>query len=296
MNLRKRGLFLASGGAFLWGSGGVACAALLSDYFYSPTLLSTIRMLVSGIILLLASWIGSRRSPFAIFRDLHDTLLLFGYGLFGMLGTQYFYLMAVSESNAPTGTILQYLMPLFILLWETLVYRDYPSIKQTFAVGAAIIGTAVMVTNGSFTSLSVSAAALFWGMLSALAETVYVLEPVALMKRWDSALIVGWGMIIGGIPLIPLIDSSSLTEIPFISSLPMLLIALIVGTVIPYWAFMTSVKWIRADEAAVLASLEPIASVLLSFLLLNVTFTPAELAGIALIILSILAITVSPPG
>lgn len=73
-----------------------------------------------------------------------------------MLGTQYGYFASISASNAPTATILEYLMPILIIFWYCLTERRWPRRREIFCTIFAVAGTALIATGGSFRSLAIS--------------------------------------------------------------------------------------------------------------------------------------------
>jgi hypothetical protein len=67
------------------------------------------------------------------------------------------------------------------------------------AIVLAMLGTVLLVTHGEMGVLQISLEALLWGLSSALALAFYTVQPVALLKHHDSAVVVGWGMLVGGL-------------------------------------------------------------------------------------------------
>ncbi|MDR4204785.1 EamA family transporter, partial [Bacillus subtilis subsp. spizizenii ATCC 6633 = JCM 2499] len=67
------------------------------------------------------------------------------------------------------------------------------------AIVLALGGTCLLLTNGSINNLTVSPVSVIWGLLSAAALAFYTLSSSPLLRRWGSALVIGWGMLIGGI-------------------------------------------------------------------------------------------------
>ena len=56
---------------------------------------------------------------------------------------------------------------------------------------------------GELDQLSVTPAGLFWGLFSALTYALYIILPIALIKKWGSILVLGVGMVISGVGAIP---------------------------------------------------------------------------------------------
>ena len=288
---RLKGIILAVGGSIFWGGSGVAAQFLLQDRGMTADYLTAIRTLTAGLILLLIDRFVYGNNITNIWRDKVSRYRLLFFGIFGMMAVQYTYFAAIAYSNAPTGTIIQYLMPVVILLWVALRERKLPQPGQVVCAILAILGTALLVTHGSLTTLSISEKALFWGILSALAAACYTVSPRWLLMRWPSAQVVGWAMLIGGAAISLIYPPLSYPGILDIDAILSLAYICILGTAIAFWAYVSSTKYILPQEASILNAMEPLASIVFSVLLLDVLFQLPEIAGTILIILPILYIT-----
>lgn len=279
------------GGSIFWGGSGVAAQFLLQDRGMTADYLTAIRTLTAGFILLLIDRFVYGNNITNIWRDKVSRYRLIFFGIFGMMAVQYTYFAAIAYSNAPTGTIIQYLMPVVILLWVALRERKLPQPGQVVCAILAILGTALLVTHGSLTTLSISEKALFWGILSALAAACYTVSPRWLLMRWPSAQVVGWAMLIGGAAISLIYPPLSYPGILDIDAILSLAYICILGTAIAFWAYVSSTKYILPQEASILNAMEPLASIVFSVLLLDVLFQLPEIAGTILIILPVLYIT-----
>ena len=288
---RLKGIILAVGGSIFWGGSGVAAQFLLQDRGMTADYLTAIRTLTAGLILLLIDRFVYGNNITNIWRDKVSRYRLLFFGIFGMMAVQYTYFAAIAYSNAPTGTIIQYLMPVMILLWIALRERKLPQPGQVFCAILAILGTALLVTHGSLTTLSISEKALFWGILSALAAACYTVSPRWLLMRWPSAQVVGWAMLIGGAAISLIYPPLSYPGILDRDAILSLAYICILGTAIAFWAYVSSTKYILPQEASILNAMEPLASIVFSVLLLDVLFQLPEITGTILIILPVLYIT-----
>lgn len=97
----------------------------------------------------------------AVFKNKHDSFKLLLFTLFGMTAVQLTYFMAISTGNAATATILQYLSPIMIILYLAIKDWVLPNRIDALSVIIAIIGTALIVTQGNFQSLALPLPALF---------------------------------------------------------------------------------------------------------------------------------------
>src|SRR5699024_5364812 len=163
-----QGLLFVIIGAALWGIGGTA-----ADYIFRHTPVTvdwyvTFRLTASGIILLFAYALFSRKQQ-PVRMDRKTLGMLFVYSLLGMTMVQYSFMAAIGHGNAAIATVLQYTGPIYIILW--LVIRKYS--KWSRADGLIIIGmiagVVLLSTGGDLSRMAVSPAALIWGLVSGVA-------------------------------------------------------------------------------------------------------------------------------
>ena len=288
---RTKGVLMAVIGSIFWGGSGVAAQFILQEKGMTADYLTAVRTIVAGILLLSIDAFINKNNIFAIWKDKESRHRLLAFGVLGMMSVQYTYFVAIECSNAPTATIIQYLMPIIILAWFSITERKLPSLSQVICAIMAIFGTALLVTHGSLTALAISDRALFWGILSAFAAAFYTVQPRWLLMRWPSPQVIGWAMLIGGaaISLIyPPLSYPGIVDIPAILSLAYICV---LGTAASFWLYVTSTKYILAQEASILNATEPLASIVFSIILLDVMFELPEIIGTLLIIMPIIYIT-----
>ncbi len=181
------------------GLSGTAAQQLFQYEHVSTEWLVTIRLLISGVILLIISSFGTRKKEiFSIWKQRSDATKMILFGLFGMLAVQYTYFASIKEGNAAVATLLQYLAPIFITVYLLFKWNVRPSKIDFISISLSLVGTFLLLTNGSVHNLAVSTPAIIWGILSGLSLAFYSLYSKELLDRWSSSVIVGWGMIIGG--------------------------------------------------------------------------------------------------
>lgn len=288
---RTKGVLMAVIGSIFWGGSGVAAQFILQEKGMTADYLTAVRTIVAGILLLSIDAFINKNNIFAIWQDRESRHRLLAFGVLGMMSVQYTYFVAIECSNAPTATIIQYLMPIIILAWFSITERKLPSLSQVICAIMAIFGTALLVTHGSLTALAISDRALFWGILSAFAAAFYTVQPRWLLMRWPSPQVIGWAMLIGGaaISLIyPPLSYPGIVDIPALLSLAYICV---LGTAASFWLYVTSTKYILAQEASILNATEPLASIVFSIILLDVMFELPEIIGSLLIIMPIIYIT-----
>ena len=284
MNERKKGLVMVCLGASMWGGSGVAGQYLLQDCGFSTAWLVVSRMLLAGIILLAIDMCRYKESILRVWHDKKDAWDLLVFAILGLLAVQYTYFACIKYGNAAAATVLQYLMPIFIVGYTAAVSRKLPQYIELICVAMAVGGTFLLVTHGTLQELSISLTALWWGLASAVAAAVYTMKPKRLIRKWRPTLIIGWGMLVGGIFLLPVCPPWQFTgEWNMLSGIIYAYI-IIFGTVTAFGFYLGSIKYIQPAEASILGSVEPLAAIILSILFLQASFGIMDFLGTFLII------------
>jgi drug/metabolite transporter (DMT)-like permease len=291
-NERWKGIVFVILAASLWGISGTAAQFLFQKQGFNTEWLVGTRLLLSGILLLALDYSKQKQHFFDIWKDKKDRNSLVIFGIFGMLGVQYTYFASITAGNAATATLLQYMSPVIITLYLSVRTKRLPTFQESLAVLLALVGTFFLVTKGGGLQLSISTWAIFWGILSALTAAFYTLHPYRLIVKWGSIPIVGWGMLIGGVGL-------SLLHSPFqfsgqwsTGAVFAFLFIVLFGTLLPFYMYLESLKYIRASEASVLGSAEPLSAAFVSIVWLNLSFGITEWIGMICIISTILILSV----
>jgi drug/metabolite transporter (DMT)-like permease len=286
---RTKGFILVLIAAVLWGVSGTVAQFLFHQQGFSPEWLVVVRLLIAGLILLSLAYRKERQRVWGIWKDKKERISLILFGILGMLAVQYTYFAAIDHGNAATATVLQYLAPVLVTCFLAFRIKRLPTFKETIAVMLAVLGTFFLVTHGNLNSLSISGWALFWGITSAFALAFYTLQPGKLLANWGSMIVVGWGMLIGGVCFTFIHPPWRFEGDWSFSAYLALTFVVLFGTVVPFYCYLESLKYISASETSLLACVEPLSAVLFSVIWLKVSFGPTEWFG-TLCILSTIAI------
>ena len=286
MTTKHKGMALAASGAAFWGCSGVAAQFVLQSRDFTPEWLTSVRMLLAGL-LLLAFCRFRGESLTAVWHDSLDKKEIIIFSLFGMLLTQYSYYACIHVSNAPTATTLGYLMPVFMVVYVGLRDWQLPATRELFCVFLAVVGSAVLVTRGDFGTLAITPLALGFGLTTGAAQAVYTLQPRRLLTLYSPEMVVGWGVLLGGLFFTPIAKPWHFSGIMDTAAALSFAYIVVGGTVFAFVLYMASLRLVGPSDAAMTSCLEPAASVVISGLVLDVTFGPAELLGMVMILTAI---------
>jgi drug/metabolite transporter (DMT)-like permease len=290
LNLRKLAVspYLLLGMTVLFWSGNFILGRGLHDKV-PPVALSFWRWLTALIMILPFTLRPMLKQREVIFR-LWKQLLLFG--LLGVAGFSTLVYIGLKTTTATNGVLLNTTSPVFIILISRIVLKHRLSLRQGLGVILALMGVAVIVTQGELAQLLkfqlhrgdlfVIAGVLCWALY-----TVYLhLRPPELTQLAFA----GITMLAGTATILPfflweawmgavtLVTPAVLAGIFYLSLFP---------SILAYLFWNHAVGQVGANRAGLFIYLMPVFGVLLSSLFLGEAIRLFHLAGMALIFIGI---------
>lgn len=287
---KRLGTLITLVAGIAWGLSGVSGQYLIGRGM-SVQLITSMRLMVSGLVLLGLCAVTARRNLLALLKNGRAVLAVCFFALFGLALNQLAYLQAIAYTNAATATVLQYLCPILVLAYTCLKDRQRPTGVEVISIVLAIVGTFFIATHGQLTELAITPLGLAWGLFSALTYALYIILPAQVIDQYGSLSVIGLGMLIGGLMVTfglqtwqePFqLDSGSMFGLVGIVG---------VGTIFAYTAFLKGVSMVGPVNGSLLASIEPIASVFFAVWLVNEQFYAIDFVGMLLILLAVLLIS-----
>lgn len=284
-NQALRGTILTLAGGTLWGFSGTCGQFLLQTKGLTSNWLVPIRLFTAGLLLLMICYWQNGDKIVRIWKQ--DPVGILVFAVFGMSMCQYTYFSAIGASNAGTATVLQYTGPVFILVYLSLKNKRLPRPTELAAISLAVLGTFLLATHGNPQSMVLSKEALFWGMLSALALAVYTVQPGRLLEEYGSAVVTGWGMLIGGMMLGMIFRPWTIPTQVDGQVIAGMAAVIIVGTIIAFSCYMEGIRCVGPKKGSLFASIEPVSATIFSVVWMHVSFGWIDLMGFACIISTI---------
>ncbi len=290
---RLKGIIMIIIGSMLWGATGPMMEWVLSSSYMSVSFMLTIRLLLAGF-LILCFLVVTKRDIYAIWKQPYWWIKLVIFSVFGMLGVQYTFVAAIHASNAVLATLLQFLAPIFVVLYVSFSQKMFPPRYQIFGILGTLIGLFLLLTNGSISNLLVSPVALLWGLGVGLTFAFYTLYPTSVMNEWGVLVVIGWSMLIGGLLLgfskgfWEFKQYALLTE----SDTNLMLLAIIFFGTIAFILFLGSMKYISPVETSILSSFEPLTAMFISVIWLGSVLAGVQIIGIILMILCVVWLSI----
>lgn len=278
-----------------WGFSGTCSEHLFKTYGTNGEWLTSVRLLSAGFLLILICLVsGQKKALIGILRSKRDLPVLLVFAVVGMMAVQYTYLTAIAHTNSGTATVLQYAGPAFVLFYVCLTVRRLPTWRETASLVGILIGVFLIATHGDITSLAISKAGLFWGIASAVFLAAHDIIPVRIIQTWGALPVTAWSMFIGGIVLSIVTRPFSYEPTLCLDSVLTFGGLVLVGTVFAFTAFLAGVAKIGPVKASIVASIEPIAASIFSFVWVGTHFTSYDIIGMAIILVAVYILTNAP--
>ena len=293
-NKNVRGTLLALAGGCSWGISATCGQYIFAHSSIAPGALASVRLLCSGMVLLVLCLFRDRERMAGIWREKNDILRLILYALGGLVFIQYSYLTAIRYTDSGTATILQYTGIILIMFLSCLKEKRRPAGREIVAVILALLGIFLLATGGNPFQMSLSSEGLFWGLAAAVALASYTLIPGNLIRRWGNLVVNGFGMTFGGLFLF--ISFAVWKEGRTHDWTVWLAIfgIVFVGTLLATCLYSQGVTEAGAVRASLAACVEPLVAAISSALWMNTVFGVEELIGFFVIMSGVLL--VSMPG
>lgn len=292
MQEQGKALAAAVSGSALWGLSGTAAQVLVQGYVFPVWGLVTIRMLGAAALLLAVArpkWPRPWTASFA------------AMAVFGLVGSQATYLEALFYSNVTTATLLQFLFLPMVAGYELATGTIRWSARWGILLTLAAAGTVLLVgsLNASGFSILITPLGLVFGLLSAVAGAYYTIATRHFVQTESAWWVSTWGFLLGGVVTIPLgIWSLAPYRWPTTAASGALLAGLVLfvvvaGTLFAFTLYVYGLRNLKATEAGIADSVEPIVAAAAGYAILGVHLSALQYVGGALIVIAVALLAAS---
>jgi drug/metabolite transporter (DMT)-like permease len=247
-----------------------------------PLILAQTRTTLSFLVLLpllglRRGWAGLRLSP----ADFGRCLLL---GIFGFVGANYFYYLAIEMTTVATAIILQYVAPVWVLLYMVARGRQRATLRRVGAVGMAVSGVALVVGLAG-SEFRVSAAAVVVTQLAALAFAFYNVYGGSLVQRIDRWQVITYALL-GAAVFWAMVNPPWKVAAAGYTAEQWGFLALFAATsmLIPFSLYTAGLQHLDATRAIVTSCLEPVFATLIAAAFLAELLAPLQVAGMFVVL------------
>lgn len=270
----------------MWAIGG-AYASYLIDEGASFVELTEARAWITALVLL--AFVGLRRNRRRSAPKVGLALIL----LFGssIAAANFTYYASLSRLPVAIAITIQYTAPGLVVLWMALAERQPPTARVVVALAGAMAGVALLAELPALIAegkLRLDALGLIAAGGSAFAFATYMVSGQRIGRRIASQEAVFRGFVVAsvlwaGVQIArgrpdTLLDARFTTGILFLA---------FATTIAPFLLFVWGLQSLRASDAGIVSTLEPLAATLIALVWLDQTLSGWQLAGAGLVVLGI---------
>lgn len=281
------------GGAF-WGFSGTCAQLLLNGYGIPSLWVTCVRLAIAAVVFMLLAVAMDGRTLRACLRDVRALGQIALFAVFGVVFTQMSYLLAISNTNAGTATVIQQIGLVIIMVITCMRFRRGPKAREVAGLLFALAGVLVIATQGDPTALSISPSGLFWGIMCGIGLACYTLLPEQVLKKWGSLTVTGLAMLFGGIASAAVVRPWGYDVVLEPGAIAALIALVLGGTFLAYLLYLQGVKDAGPVRASLLCCIEPVSAMVISAVWLGTAVSAWDILGCILILIMIFLVTGSP--
>jgi probable blue pigment (indigoidine) exporter len=258
-----------------WGTTYVVATEFLPPHH--PLLVASLRSLPIGLLLL--AWLKQLPQGIWWWR-----ILLLGSLNIGLFQA----LLFIAAYRLPGGVAATAgaIQPLLVGGFSWIILREKPSKRSIVAAIAGLIGVGLLVLGPTARLDPI-------GIIAAIAGAATMGLGTVLVKRWKRpvSLLVftAWQLTVGGIVLLPiaLAIEGPITQISTTNLFGFVYLG-VVGTGIAYALWFRGIDKLKASAVSYLGLMSPVVATIIGFIFLNQSFTPIQLIGMVIVLISVL--------
>lgn len=294
-----RGYLLALLAAACWATGGLTAKWLFtapSDATASwpllplgieidPTTLSGARALTAFLLLAVVLAIAKPKDLRVAPRELP---FLAVFGVFGLALVHYTYFKTISLTSVATAILLEYLAPVLVLLVGVAFLKHKFTWWLPLGVALSVGGSALVVGAVGGEGLVVSPAGIAWGLLSAVLFAAYSLMGTVAATRFSPYTVLVWGLGFASLFWLAVLGPASiLGAFAGLKAAGAIVFVAVVGTIVPFSAFLSALHHIAPTNATVTSTVEPVIAGIGAYLLFGESLSMIQVIGGAMVIAAI---------
>lgn len=187
--------------------------------------------------------------------------------LFGLFGVTLFYTslnLAIDQGGISLAFILLYSAPAFVAVLAAVFLGEQLTRQKILLVGVSLLGVVLVAQSGG-AGMTITPAAVLWGLTAGLTYSSYYLFGKALLARYEIATIYSFIMPIGALGLLP-VARFEIFSAPHIVWVDIALLT-VFSTYVAYLIYYRGLREVEASRAVLVATIEPVLAAVLAALL-----------------------------
>lgn len=234
--------------------------------------------------------------------DARDLVSLALLGFLAVVFAQTTYFYSLSKTSVAVAVTLNYTSPFFVMAISFLVYKEPVTKGKITALAGAVLGVALAsgLIGPQAARSGMSVPGVTAGILSGFGYGLQTVVYKRVGRKYGPIPLNFWTMALGGLHLSAAMAVMNrrfpdvfarLVRAPASTWLWFFLIGLGPGTV-AFILFADGINKVDATTGSIVAMSEPVAACLLGYFVLGETLAPTQIAGVALVLMSIWTVSI----
>ena len=280
---KKKAYLMIASAAALWGTIGIF-RVRLGGFGLDSLQLVALRVTVSALAMVAVLLI---KDPKLLKIRLRDLWMFLGTGVVSLACFNFCYCTAMQLTSLSVAAALLYTSPIFVLVFSAILFKERFTAKKAAALLLTFSGC-LLVTGVFQGSGSVSALGILAGLGSGLGYALYTIFGSYALKRYNTLTITAYTFVFAAAGTLPLSRPAEIAACLASWEGAVWSAAFGLATcVLPYLLYTKGLSCVPAGKAAIVATLEPVVAAGIGIFVFQEDPSPAKLAGIALILGSI---------
>ena len=267
------GGFLALAAAALFGVSGTVAAGVFSEI--DPARVAQTRSVIAAVLLLgFAAWRGVLRPNGGIWK-----FALLGLNLATVNVTFYW---AIDRLGVGPGATIQFLAPVFVLVWIAVIRKVRVGIAAWMAAVAAVLGVSLVTQAWSMDGGDLIGVAA--GLASAVLFATYLVYGEWLGNDYAAATLGAWGFTFAALFWAIVLPLWSYPFETATENVLDLVIVGVLGTAVPFILDFVALSMTSSGVVGIIATAEPPIGAVMAALLLDQRLDPVQWVGILIVV------------
>lgn len=211
--------------------------------------------------------------------------IMFIFALICVTGFYGSYQLAVNLGGAARASVLLYTAPAWVAFMAAFFLKERISRRAVYGIILCMAGVVLISSStGSITGHEFSWAGIFFGLIAGFTYALYYIFGKKLFARYHPVTVFAWILILGAACLAPFISFTPPTGTAWLA----LLFLGFMSTYLAYFVYARGLVRLRASQAAIIATMEPVVAALLAYLFWQENLGIWGYTGAALVITGVI--------
>lgn len=287
--MRSVGVSLVIVAAICWGfSGGIA--NILMNNGWDPIVISLYRGAI-GFVCFFTWFLLRFKQNWASSPHIYIWSSLAGVGV---AGNFIFYFFTIQASSVAVASTLMYTAPVFVLVISFLLRIERPTWFKGACIFGVLIGIVMLTGAYNTKSLSVGFLGVASGLAAGLSYALFIFgfKNASSIAKPQTTLTIAFFTFC--LILLFMADMDEVTSAMTSNDFDLFLLLGILGAGISFIFYVIGIQWTAPTTASMVAMVEPVTASLFGFLLIGDHLTIIQLLGIAIILVTVIVLSVKP--